>query len=69
VQGFEEARSKFGVTKQYNGLFHCMQQSVKDEGLLGLYKGLSPSLLKAVIVTGTIFCVYDQVCYIFMMVK
>ncbi|WAQ95647.1 TPC-like protein [Mya arenaria] len=67
IQGFEEARKNFGAVRQYKGVVHCIKQSLKDEGLRGMYKGLSPSLLKAVFVSGTIFCVYDQVCYVFMM--
>ncbi|XP_045212127.1 mitochondrial thiamine pyrophosphate carrier-like [Mercenaria mercenaria] len=62
IQGFEEARHPFGKVSKYTGLGHCFISLVKEEGVLGLYKGLSPSLLKAVFVSGTIFCVYDQIC-------
>ncbi|XP_060559610.1 mitochondrial thiamine pyrophosphate carrier-like [Ruditapes philippinarum] len=64
IQGFEEARHRFGKVSKYSGLVHCIKTLVKEEGILGLYKGLSPSLLKAMFVSGTIFCVYDQICLI-----
>lgn len=63
IQGFEEARKPFGKVSKYTGLRNCFVKLIKEEGILGLYKGLSPSLLKAVFVSGTIFCVYDQICY------
>lgn len=65
IQGFEAARVRFGVTRKYHGMIHCMRDTIAYEGIQGLYKGLAPSLLKAVFATGTIFCVYDQMCYLF----
>ncbi|KAK3107142.1 hypothetical protein FSP39_008025 [Pinctada imbricata] len=63
VQGFkEEARAEFGVVRTYTGLRHCFTSIVKEEGILGLYKGLSPSLLKSGIVAASNFLIYDQVC-------
>lgn len=63
VQGFEEARRPFGQTQTYQGLLHLLKSTIKDEGVWGLYKGLVPSLIKAAVVSGTMFCVYDQICY------
>lgn len=64
IQGFEEARRPFGQVRHYSGLVQCCKSMFSEEGFLGFYKGLCPSLLKAVVVSGTIFCVYDQICYI-----
>lgn len=64
IQGFEEARQPFGKVTKYSGLVHCFKKMIQEEGYLGLYKGLSPSLLKAVFVSGTMFCVYDQICFL-----
>ncbi|GFO04237.1 mitochondrial thiamine pyrophosphate carrier-like [Plakobranchus ocellatus] len=47
IQGFEEARQSFGVVRKYNGFFHCIYVSFRDEGASFLFKGLSPSLLKS----------------------
>ena len=62
VQGFEEARRPFGQTRKYYGLLHCVRNVIQEEGMRGLYKGLVPSLLKAAVVSGTIFCSYDRLC-------
>uniref|UniRef100_A0A2C9JYL7 Mitochondrial thiamine pyrophosphate carrier n=1 Tax=Biomphalaria glabrata TaxID=6526 RepID=A0A2C9JYL7_BIOGL len=62
VQGFEKARRPFGAVHQYKGLFHCLASSVRQEGVLCLYKGLCPSLLKAGFVAGLNFCIYENVC-------
>ena len=60
VQGFEEARKRFGQTTRYKGLLHCAGTIARREGLRGLYKGLSPSLLKAFCSTGLTFASYEQ---------
>ncbi|CAH1779593.1 unnamed protein product [Owenia fusiformis] len=69
IQGFEEARVSFGRVKRYNGLIHCVLCIVKDEGVIGLYKGLGPSLLKAAAVTGLSFFVYEQCCSLIVELK
>ncbi|KAG8180055.1 hypothetical protein JTE90_023672 [Oedothorax gibbosus] len=60
VQGFEEARKAFGSVRRYTGLFHCASTILKEEGMLGLYKGLWPSILKAACTTGSHFLFYEQ---------
>lgn len=62
VQGFEEARQSFGVVRKYNGVFHCIYVSFRDEGTQFLFKGLSPSLIKSSAVAGINFCVYEYCC-------
>ncbi|XP_067671065.1 mitochondrial thiamine pyrophosphate carrier-like [Haliotis asinina] len=64
VQGFEKAREPFGTFHQYKGFIDCIVKVLAAEGALGLYKGLVPSLIKAAVVAGLNFCVYDQVVYI-----
>lgn len=59
VGGFEEARLHFGKVHTYKGLLDCVTQIAKEEGLLGFFKGLSPSLLKAAISTGFTFFCYE----------
>ncbi|XP_041364991.1 mitochondrial thiamine pyrophosphate carrier-like [Gigantopelta aegis] len=61
IQGFEKARKNFGTFHTYYGFLHCCRHIVLNEGIRGLYKGLLPSVLKAGVVSGTIFCVYDQI--------
>ncbi|XP_046378984.2 mitochondrial thiamine pyrophosphate carrier-like [Haliotis rufescens] len=63
VQGFEKARESFGTFHQYKGFTDCLVKLLAAEGARGLYKGLGPSLIKAAVVAGCNFCVYDQVVY------
>lgn len=60
--GFQEARVGFGVTNHYKGLVHYLISAVKQEGLTGLYKGVSWALLKSGISTGMYFYFYEYVC-------
>lgn len=62
VQGFESAREKFGATRQYSGLIGCLMKVAREEGVQGLFKGSSPGLLKAALVGGCNFSIYEQVC-------
>jgi len=65
VQGFEEARLHFGRVTKYSGLFDCLKKSVAEEGIRGLYKGLGPSILKAMITTALSFTFYEEISHIF----
>ena len=60
VQGFAHARKAFGETHHYTGFLNCISTISRKEGVLGLFKGLSPSLVKAVVTAGVSFCVYEQ---------
>lgn len=62
IQGFESARQGFGATRQYSGMISCLLQISSEEGVRGLYKGLSPGLLKAGFVAGVNFSIYEQIC-------
>ncbi|XP_012634250.1 mitochondrial thiamine pyrophosphate carrier isoform X1 [Microcebus murinus] len=69
VGGFEHARATFGQVRSYGGLLDCAKQMLQDEGALGFFKGLSPSLLKAAVSTGLIFSWYELFCNIFHCMK
>ncbi|KAL8587470.1 hypothetical protein ACOMHN_062203 [Nucella lapillus] len=69
VQGFESARKRFGATQQYSGVLSCLIKVSRDQGLKGLYKGLTPALLKSALMAGCNFSVYEEVCHIFVMMK
>lgn len=60
IQGFE--RKMFGQNFKCDGLIDCIRKTCKFEGLLGLYKGLSPSLIKAVITSALHFGSYELIC-------
>ncbi|XP_072414234.1 mitochondrial thiamine pyrophosphate carrier isoform X1 [Chiloscyllium punctatum] len=65
VEGFEQARMAFGQVQTYNGFLDCAYQVARTEGLRGLFKGLSPSMLKAAVSTGFTFFWYELFCNIF----
>lgn len=60
VQGFD--RKMFGENFLCNGLIDCMKRIYGHEGILGFYKGLGPSLIKAVVTTALHFSSYEIIC-------
>lgn len=44
-----------------NGLLHCIHLTIKNESIFGLFKGLSPSLIKAGFVTALHLTFYEQI--------
>lgn len=69
VGGFEQARAAFGEVRTYQGLVDCARRMHKEEGFKGLFKGLSPSLLKAAVSTGLTFFCYEMFCSMFWSMK
>ncbi|KAF6097065.1 solute carrier family 25 member 19 [Phyllostomus discolor] len=65
VGGFEQARAAFGQVRSYRGLLDCARQVLREEGVPGFFKGLSPSLLKAALSTGCVFFWYEFFCDLF----
>ncbi|XP_017337449.1 mitochondrial thiamine pyrophosphate carrier [Ictalurus punctatus] len=59
VGGFEEARAHFGQVRSYRGFVDCAVCIGREEGLVGFFKGLSPSLIKAAMSTGLTFFCYE----------
>ena len=41
---------------------NCFSEIVRNEGVVGLYKGIAPSLIKAYLSTAITLAVYDTVC-------
>ncbi|CAI6254492.1 unnamed protein product [Periconia digitata] len=46
--------------RTYNGIIDVTQQTIKGEGLKGLFKGLTPNLLKVVPAVSITYVVYDK---------
>jgi solute carrier family 25 thiamine pyrophosphate transporter 19 len=60
IQGFEDARKNFGKVVKFTGLFNCFYITFKQEGILGIYKGYYPSMLKAAVYSGLIFLFFES---------
>lgn len=65
IQGFQHGRAGFGSNPTYTGFIHCVRTVAAQEGMTALYKGLSPSLLKAMVTAASHFFVYEQCCRMF----
>lgn len=62
IQGFQHGRVGFGKDFTCLGLLDCFWRTVRGETLMGLYKGLWPSILKAAFTTALHFGIYEQTC-------
>ncbi|XP_043940881.1 mitochondrial thiamine pyrophosphate carrier [Protopterus annectens] len=69
VGGFEQARSAFGEVRTYKGFTDCAWSILREEGFVGFFKGLSPSMLKAAFSTGLTFFWYEFFCSTFRSLK
>merc|ERR1712151_207941 len=50
-----------GEVKQFNGMWDCMQKTVKQGGVLSLYNGIGPSSIGIIVYRGAQFGVQDIV--------
>jgi hypothetical protein len=41
---------------------NCFLEIIRQEGFIGLYKGIAPSLLKAYLSTAITLSIYDSIC-------
>ncbi|KAF2881021.1 hypothetical protein ILUMI_25169 [Ignelater luminosus] len=64
IQGVEHHRREFGTVFVCKGMIDCFIKMYHTEGILGLFKGLNPSLVKAVVTTAIHFSSYECVCKI-----
>ena len=54
-------RAVFFQVRKYDGLMHCLKLTLAEEGVRGLYKGFTPSLLKAIVTSGLMFGFYEEI--------
>lgn len=62
IQGFEEGRKHFGTFFKCKGFVDCLIRMYHVEGIKGYFKGLGPSLIKAVATTALHFSSYEMIC-------
>ncbi|KZT59020.1 mitochondrial carrier [Calocera cornea HHB12733] len=56
-----KSTKKGGGARQYNGLLDVYRQTLKTDGVVGLYRGFMPSLLGIIIYRGAYFGAYDTI--------
>ncbi|CAG9770711.1 unnamed protein product [Ceutorhynchus assimilis] len=69
IQGFGHARDSFGIHFTCKGLIDCFSRIYYLEGARGFFKGLAPSLIKAVFTTALHFSTYEMICNVLMVFK
>ncbi|KAF0763352.1 mitochondrial thiamine pyrophosphate carrier-like [Aphis craccivora] len=60
LQDFVHSRDGFGKKFLCNGLLDCIYGTIREESINGLFKGLSPSLIKAGFTTALHLTLYEQ---------
>ncbi|XP_053675940.1 mitochondrial thiamine pyrophosphate carrier-like [Anopheles nili] len=60
IQGFAKSRQTYGRHFVCDNMFNCLYNIAKQEGMIGLYKGLYPALLKACFMSAFYFAIYDE---------
>jgi len=63
VGGWDKGRAGMGETPRYSGMFQCIRDIRRREGVFGLFKGFFPGAVKAVSTSSLHFCFYEYVCY------
>ena len=54
-----KTRLALGKTGQYKGITDCLRQILRNEGLFGLYRGLTPSLIGIIPYAGIDLTIYE----------
>jgi len=62
VQRMPDAALASGAVRRTTGLIHCLVSIIQYEGVFGLYKGLSPSLIKAIVTNSLYLSCYELSC-------
>lgn len=55
-----QAQGMGGVPLKYTGMFDVVGKTLQNEGVRGLYKGLTPNLMKIAPAAGISWFVYEE---------
>lgn len=55
-----KSSAKGGGERQFNGILDVYKKTLKSDGILGLYRGFTPSVLGIIVYRGLYFGVYDS---------
>ncbi|KAI8126940.1 hypothetical protein FF38_03247 [Lucilia cuprina] len=59
LQGFQESRKTFGRNQKCSNIKECVRVTLREEGVMGFYKGMYPTLFKSGLTTALYFSFYD----------
>lgn len=69
VQGMSKNNYLLNTKPHYKGFSDCLMTTIRNEGVLGLYRGIFPAVIKAGIANSIYFTIYNEVIYFMKLVK
>lgn len=61
IQEFQGNRTTFGKNITTTGMIDCLRKTFAEEGYIGLYKGLTPAVIKSGMMSGFYFFFYEEI--------
>ncbi|KAG5683006.1 hypothetical protein PVAND_012318 [Polypedilum vanderplanki] len=61
IQHFQNNRTTFGKNIMTTGMFDCLRKTFMEESFSGLYKGLTPAVIKSGMMSGLYFFFYEEI--------
>lgn len=61
IQDFQTHRTTYGKNIMTTGMLDCLRKTFVEERLSGLYKGLSPAVIKSGMMSGFYFFFYEEI--------
>lgn len=61
IQQFQQNRTTFGKNMTTTGMIDCLVRTFRNERLIGLYKGVNPSIIKSGAISSLYFFFYEEI--------
>lgn len=61
IQQFQGSRTTYGKNITTSGMIDCLRQTLRDEKINGLYKGLAPAVIKSGAMSGLYFFFFEEI--------